>query len=57
MGEYFSHDEVFPAIARFITKRHRETGNYVPHDEISAAMLGDPEVSRIVERGVARGSK
>ena len=49
MGNYFKHDEVFPIIAGAIEDHCRKSSSYMAHEDIVAALLGDPEGSRLVD--------
>jgi hypothetical protein len=41
MARKFSHENVFPVIARLITTIHQATQTIVSHDELVEAMLND----------------
>lgn len=50
METSFTHSEIFPLIARLITRIPADVSGFVPHDAIVTAILADLEGARIVSR-------
>jgi len=49
MKSKFSHDEVFPEIARLIGELYKEKKDFVVHDEIVSALLRDERTDALIE--------
>jgi hypothetical protein len=50
MARGFSHDEVFPIVARLISDLYGTKNDFVTHDELVDALLKDAVGIRLIER-------
>ncbi len=50
MAKYFNQREVFPVIAEVIRMLHKDTQDFVMHDELAEALLGHPIIKAIIAR-------
>lgn len=57
MGQFFSHDEVFPVVARLIATLHQTQGGFVSHTDLVRAMQSDEEGGRLVQFAVEQDTE
>ena len=48
MGQYFSHDDAFPIIARLIAEVYQRSKHYVTHDELVSAVIADTLGAKLI---------